>query len=82
MIEVDAFIALVVLAFIGGGITLLVSRSAQRQHAPGGTEIYRLARRMAHELEGVLLLDDNLPFLPNTQRSSIGALLKEWDKQL
>jgi len=82
VIEIDVISALFVLALIGAGVTFLVSRRGEREHAPGGSEVYKLARRMAHALEGVLILDQNLPNLPNTQRSSIEALLKEWEKQL
>lgn len=82
MIAVDAFLVMVVLVSIAGSAVVAASRRSQRQHAPGGTEVYKLARRMAHALEGVLILDQNLPNLPNAQRTSIEALLKEWEKQL
>ncbi len=82
MIAVDAFFAFVVLTALGAGLVAIAGKRAAREHAPGGSNVYKLARRMAHALEGVLILDDNLPNLPNTQRSSIEALLKEWEKQL
>lgn len=82
VIEIDVISALFVLTLIGVGVMAIVKRRGEREHAPGGSEVYKLARRMAHALEGVLILDDNLPNLPNTQRSSIEALLKEWEKKL
>ncbi len=78
MIAVDAAIVGIVLFAIGSALYVRL----QRERAPGGSTIYRLTRRMAHELEGVLIQDSNFPFLANTQRASIEAVLKEWEKQL
>jgi FtsZ-interacting cell division protein ZipA len=40
---------------------------------------YRLAKRMAHELDALLLQDEQLPFMTDKRREGIHDLLNEWE---
>lgn len=85
MIAVDIALVLIV---VGGVAALMIAAANRRddrlsaRRDVAGSPAYRLTRRMAHELEGVLIQDSNFPFLPNDRRASIEATLKEWEKQL
>lgn len=89
MIAVDGALLLV---FILGAVAVVGyvgnRRAAIRAaHAPPGISpgskaetYYRLCRRMAHELDGVLIQDSTLPILSPEQRTKIQAVLREWEE--
>lgn len=62
-------------------------RAVHAAHVPPGIApgtsaetYYRLCRRMAHELDGVLIRDSTLPVLSPEQRTNIEAVLREWEE--
>lgn len=81
MIAVDLVI---VISVVGGILGLLAARSlrAQQRNDLVNSPVYKLTRRMANELERVLIHDTNFPMLTEAQRSNIRALLHDWEKQL
>lgn len=40
---------------------------------------YRLAKRMAHQLDSLATQDEQLPFMSTQRREEIQALLDEWE---
>lgn len=89
MIAIDGAVLLVLLL---GGLAIVGYVGNRRQslraaHVPPGVDpgtkaetYYRLCRRMAHELDGVLIRDANLPVLSSEQRATIEDVLREWGK--
>lgn len=93
MIEIDVVTALVILVVLGVGVNMLVGRKAHQRaiRVPPGVQIdddvemtrvsvyYRLAKRMAHELNALASQDDQLPFMQPERRHTIETLLNEWE---
>lgn len=93
MIIGDAALVLLVAVLLGWGASVVGNRRRQSlaMRVPptlgshDGVELnqastyYRLARRMAHELEALLLQDEQLPFMQDRRREAIHTVLDEWD---
>lgn len=81
---------LLVLAGVGLWVSTAVTQHRRALHAahtpPGitpGTSAetyFRLCRRMAHELDGLLIQDATLPVLSPEQRTKIQAVLRDWEE--
>lgn len=89
MIVDGAVVAVLVALFGAAAIATAAARRTEKAlaHSPPGIEphtkaetYYRLCRRMAHELQGIVISDDTLPVLSPEQRKRVDQLLREWEE--
>lgn len=83
---IDAF-GVMVFGCVIAGVFLVATRvldvtKVAKKDERVGSDAYKLTRRMAHALEGVLLQDEMMPSLREADRESIKKLLREWEEMI